>query len=427
MPWLVDELEQMIAPHEEQRFFWFSVPPGHWKTTTLIHGCVKHLLAWPDQGVGYFSNTQSFASKQSREMRRMAERCNLKFSRDSNRQDEWELATGGGLVARGIDAVGAGRRFRLIVIDDPFINRAQAQSKVERERIFNAIEDDVLPRLLPDGSVVLVHTRWHPDDTIGRYKKRRWRGHNAPALAGPNSDQPLLPEFWPFPVLDQIRRSNPYKFAALYQGEPQLPGETLFRQPATYEWPDAKPQKGTTGYGVDLGNYATKTVGHFSVSVELLKVKTDVFDVETKQPINHYYVVDVQRKHVDAPGFTLTLKSQQSKRPGPMLWYAASSEMGTAQFITSRIDNFRAVLANVNKPARASAVSEQWNLGRVFVPTGEDRPEWVDDFVDELTNFTGVNDAADDQVDALAAAFDELEAQDGASAMIINRRKRDRD
>lgn len=409
LPWLVDELEQAIAPHQGQRFFWFSVPPRHWKTTTLITGIVKHLLCWPEAGAAYFSHTQSFANKQSREVRRLAGRANLRFARDSNRQDEWELNTGGGLLATGIDAVPAGRGFRLIVVDDPFKNRKQAQSKAERERIWNAIEDDVVTRLSPDGSVFLVHTRWHPDDAIGRYLKRpEWRGKNVEALSGPNEDVPLLPEHWPFEVLAQIRRANPYKFAALYQGQPKLPGDSLFRDPATYEWSEGKPENGVTGYGVDFGNYAQKTVGHFSVSVEMFKVRTDQIDVETKKPVFHYYVTDVIRKHVDAPGFTLTLKSQQSKRPGPMVWHAASSEMGTAQFITSRIPRFRAVLANANKVARATAFSEQWNLGRVFVPTGEDRPEWVDDYVDELTNFTGVNDAADDQVDASASAFEAL-------------------
>lgn len=411
LPSLVDELEQAIAPHKGQRFFWFSVPPRHWKTTTLITGAVKHLLRWPEAGVAYFSHTQSFANKQSREVRRLAARCDLRFSRDSNRQDEWELTTGGGLLATGIDAVPAGRGFRLIIVDDPFKNRAQAQSKADRDRIFNAIEDDVSTRLSPDGCLILVHTRWHPDDAIGRYRKRGWHGTNIEALSGPEENVPLLPAHWPFDVLAQIRRSNPYKFAALYQGSPKVPGDTLFRDPATYEWDDGRPAQGVTGYGVDFGNYAKKTVGHFSVSVELFKVRTEQSDAETKKPIFHYYVTDVQRKHVDAPGFTLTLKSQQSKRPGPMLWHAASSEMGTAQFITKRIPRFRAELANENKVARAQAFAEQWNLGRVFVPTGDNRPEWVDDYVDELTNFTGVNDAADDQVDGSASAFEALNSK----------------
>jgi len=61
-----------------------------------------------------------------------------------------------------------------------------------------------------------------------------------------------------------------------------------------------------------------------------------------------------------------------------------------------------------DKYQRSEAVSEAWNQGRVLVPSGDDRPEWVDDFLDEVTNFTGQGSSSrnhDDQVDALASAF----------------------
>ena len=197
-------------------------------------------------------------------------------------------------------------------------------------------------------------------------------------------------------------------YAALYQGEPILPGEQLFRQPATYEWEDGVPKHGrTAGYGVDLA-YSAQTTGDWSVCVKLVKITTDQVDVETQEPICLYYVADVQRKHVAAPSFALTLRTVTSSEPGQMLWYAATSEMGAAQFIAARVPGFKAKQAKVDKYQRAQPVSEAWNLGRILVPTGDNRPEWVDDFVDELTGFTGVKDAHDDQVDALAAAFDVL-------------------
>src|SRR6185369_2078283 len=189
LPELVNEIELAIAPHKGQRFYWFSVPPRHWKTTTLVHGMLKHLLRWPEQGVGYFSHTQPFANKQSREVRKLATAAQLKFASDSNRQDEWQLTTGGGMFARGINAIPAGIGIRLAVVDDPFVGRDDANSKAKRDLVFNAIEDDILPRLTPDGCVFLVHTRWHPDDAIGRVKRlANWRGLNKKALSGPEED-----------------------------------------------------------------------------------------------------------------------------------------------------------------------------------------------------------------------------------------------
>jgi predicted phage terminase large subunit-like protein len=373
------------------------VPPRHWKTFTLEHAMVKHLARWPSETIGYVSHTQPFARKISRETRKIASRAGLTFSRDSNRQDEWELAEGGGLVARGIEGEATGRGFRLLVIDDPIKSREQAESSVDRERIFNAIEDDFITRLAPDGTAILVHTRWHPDDPIGRYKRRdHWRGENIKALSGPEEDQALLPSQWPYDVLASIRKANVYKFASLYQGEPRPRGGNRFNEPHYYDWPRELPTKGyQVAYGVDLA-YTAKTHADFSVCLKLLKVGQT------------YYVTDVRRAQVDAPSFTLTLKSAHSREPGPMLWFASGTEKGAAQFIQQKIDAFEVKPTSSDKFIRSEKVSEAWNSGQILVPSGEDRPDWVDDFVDEVSNFTGVKDPHDDQVDALAAAFDLL-------------------
>jgi len=56
-----------------------------------------------------------------------------------------------------------------------------------------------------------------------------------------------------------------------------------------------------------------------------------------------------------------------------------------------------------DKFVRALAVSEAWNEGRVLLPM---TAPWLADFMSIVLGFTGVNDAHDDDVDALAAAFD---------------------
>jgi predicted phage terminase large subunit-like protein len=57
---------------------------------------------------------------------------------------------------------------------------------------------------------------------------------------------------------------------------------------------------------------------------------------------------------------------------------------------------------------RAQPVASAWNSGRILVPTNS---PWATPFVDEVLSFTGVADAHDDQVDALAAAYDVLYPQ----------------
>lgn len=413
---LVDELEAAIAPHEGQRFFWFSVPPRHYKTTTLIHAAVKHLARWPRDGIAYVSHTATFAQKQSRETRKLAARAGFSFSRDSNRQDEWELLdSGGGFVARGLDGDLTGRGFRLIIIDDPIKGREQAESAVERERIFNAIEEDIITRLTPDGCVFLVHTRWHPDDPIGRYRKAfGWDGVNLKALDGPEENEArLLPNVWTSKFFQDVRRKNRYKFDALYQGEPRHRGDAVFGEAAYYD--KLPSERYRTGYGIDLA-VSKKTHADWSVCVELWRQERDGVDKNGDPLKPLFYVVGVDRKQVKAPEFLLTLNSRMMQRRGPMLWYTGGQEAGIADFIRQKIRGLQTKPATVDKFQRAQPVAEAWNDGRVLLPSrkalglneGDEEPEWLAILLDEVMGFTGVSDPHDDQVDALASAFDVL-------------------
>ncbi len=416
---LLDELEACIAPHQGQRFFWFSVPPRHWKTTTLRNAIVKHLLRWPDESVAYCSHTQPFASKQSREIRKLTLKAGVSLSDESNRQDEWELAKGeGGLVARGVGGDLTGRGFRLIIVDDPVKSTAKAYSASEREKLWEWLESDVITRLAPDGCVILVHTRWHPDDPIGRAQKAAndngaeagheddevtpWRGVNLKALTldpETGEEHALLPDTWPATKLRPIRKANPHRFAALYQGEPILRGAAVFHDPCFYDDDELPAQGYRVGYGVDLAySEAGARRADYSVIIRVYAVPTR--DEEGK-PCFKFYVVDVVRKQVDAPSFLLTLRARHSEVPGKMLWIASGTEKGTAQFIRRRVP-LRIKNASQDKYQRALPVSEAWNLGRVLVPK---KATWLAEFLDEITTFTGVKDAHDDQVDALAAAF----------------------
>jgi predicted phage terminase large subunit-like protein len=76
----------------------------------------------------------------------------------------------------------------LLVIDDPVKNRAQAVSETFRRRVWDWYKDDLYTRLEPDGSIVLIQTRWHEDDLAGRLLRENlddWTIINLPALSEP--------------------------------------------------------------------------------------------------------------------------------------------------------------------------------------------------------------------------------------------------
>lgn len=122
-----------------------------------------------------------------------------------NRQARREFLTdeGGGIRAAGFDGqitgFGAGNGGG-IVIDDPFKGWPEAHSEAERKHVWDQWQSVLLPRLDDeDAWVLVIQTRWHMDDLIGRFMSSdmadEWESVRLPAIAeehNPDSRDPLL-------------------------------------------------------------------------------------------------------------------------------------------------------------------------------------------------------------------------------------------
>ncbi len=111
-------------------------------------------------------------------------------SRPKNSEAEWETSMGGGLRAVGVGSGVTGFGADLIIIDDPVKSRAEAESQTYRDNLWDWFNDDLYTRLEPDGSIILIQTRWHEDDLAGRLLREsqqdggeHWEVVNLPALA----------------------------------------------------------------------------------------------------------------------------------------------------------------------------------------------------------------------------------------------------
>ena len=117
-----------------------------------------------------------------------------------NTLDEWETTEGGGVKAVGAGAGVTGFGADLIILDDPIKGRSAAESKNNRERVWEWFTDDLHTRLEPKGSIILIQTRWHEDDLAGRLIKdaqnggEQWDVISFPALAecDGSEDTPVL-------------------------------------------------------------------------------------------------------------------------------------------------------------------------------------------------------------------------------------------
>lgn len=384
---LAELMSRLEGAHGGKERFCFSVPPRHGKSETLLHFVAMTLANDPTIKIGYCSHTHSFAVKQSKRARMLARKAGVEVPFQSGRMDDWQTTDGGGLVARGVGGELTGRGFDILIVDDPIKSRAVAESSTQRESVYDWFTSDAFTRLTPGGSIIVVHTRWHPGDLVGRLIDDGWDFVNLKAID--DEGRALWPDGgWTKEVLEE-RRSNvgEYNWASLYQGEPRPKGGQVFGEPTFYDrLPTAHFQ---CAYGLDLA-YTRKTNADYSVCVKLIKHEGLV------------YVADVVRKQVDAPSFALTLKAMASGTPGRMVWHASGTERGAAQFLQQKIRQLEVVNATGDKFVRAQPVAAAWNDGRVLVP--ESAP-WLDVFLGEMADFTGLDDAHDDQVDALASGF----------------------
>lgn len=94
----------------------------------------------------------------------------VELSEDTRSKANWDLAQPhrGGVVAAGVGGGITGKGAHLLVIDDPFKNREEADSEAHRERVMSWYKSSAYTRLEEGGAIIIVHTRWHPEDLAGQ-------------------------------------------------------------------------------------------------------------------------------------------------------------------------------------------------------------------------------------------------------------------
>lgn len=68
----------------------------------------------------------------------------------------------------GVGASGTGKAADLFIVDDPFKNDEEAQSEIIREAVWKWFTSVAFTRIHRRAGVIVVQTRWHEDDLIGR-------------------------------------------------------------------------------------------------------------------------------------------------------------------------------------------------------------------------------------------------------------------
>lgn len=384
------------------------MPPRHSKSETCTVRAPGFLLeSNPEERILVTGYNETMARRFSRKTRTIL-RGRIPLSKEKSGVDEWETVQGGGMVARGVGTPPTGFGFGWIFIDDPIKKREEAESETYRNKTWDWYTDDLYTRLEPGGKIVMTLTRWHHDDIAARAlasEPDKWVILKLPALAEENDrigrqpGEALWPERFSREALLRIRdiqtdeTSGAASFEALYQQNP-TPREGAFFKVNQIKIEAAAPANLATVRAWDL---AASTKGDYTAGVKIGKGADGLFwilDVARGQwtPDERNRVM-LQTAALDSNKTRIRL----AQDPG-------AAGVDQVQALTRMLAGYsvRSERVSGSKEVRADAFAAQVNAGNVRMIHGD----WNKALLEEMRTFPlGKHD---DQIDAMADAFNEL-------------------
>lgn len=221
-----------------------SMPRRHGKSTL----CSQFFPVWslgrnPGRELILASYASGLAEFQSRKARAIAAQPFSSeifpgvFPGDLGRQSvaEWSTVHGGGVKAVGVGGGITGRGGDLIVLDDPYSGRAEADSQTTREAVLHWYESTLYPCREPGAAVILIMTRWRPDDLAGELIRRGVTGEGSrfeELVLAPDEETKtaLWAARYPWVALEQIRANiTAHEWSAQYLQRPVMRGGNMLQ------------------------------------------------------------------------------------------------------------------------------------------------------------------------------------------------------
>jgi predicted phage terminase large subunit-like protein len=434
---LADRLEAL--ERREIRRLIIAMPPRHGKSRL----CSQFFPSWalgrsPSQSIICASYGSELAEQNSRRTREMLTDARYPFpdaliNPDSRAVNRWSTTAGGLVLAAGVGASMTGFGADLMVLDDPVRDRADAESATIRQSTWEWFTDVARTRLHAGSAMLVISTRWHEDDLVGRILSSEgaseWETLVLPAISEGDGDtlgrpegEALWPERFPVDEMPSVARGemSSRSFAALYQQRPvpaegnlfkvgwfqryrELPRPMRVIQQQSAEAAFASPWRtpGTSEEEVPLVYVtAVDCAAKTGISNDFSAIVTIATDRR------NFYIIDVVRERVEFADLMRRM-SEAYRTHRPRMVYVEEASAGVQivqEFKRTTGLPIIGVPPKGSKIARAEAVSALFESGRVFIP---DHAPWVDAYVDEFCKFPAGKH--DDMVDATVLGLASLQ------------------
>jgi len=406
----IDYLDRILAPaiaRGNARLI-ISMPPRSGKSLlTSFYTPAWFLSLYPKRNVILASYEANFAASWGRRVRNFIEensdQLGIRLASDSTASDRFHLLEGGSMVTAGAGGSITGRGASLAIIDDPIKNAEEANSQTQRDKMQEWFSSVMLTRLEPGASMIVMMTRWHQDDLIGRLLREQtgWTEVRLAALAEENDPlgrpvgAALCPERYDELTLADTRiRVGSRIWDSLYQQRPTSDEGNIIKRDwfKFYQFLPAKFDQ--VIMSADLTFKDTKNSDYV------------VIQIWGKLGANKY-LIDQVRARMDFPTTIAAIEALTRKYPKANAKLIEDKANGPAVIsaLKAKISGLIAVEPQGSKEARACAVSPEIEAGNVWLPDPL-LASWVKDFIEEVVSFP--LGRHDDMVDAMAQALNRL-------------------
>lgn len=404
---MCDTIQEFLE-HGTKETLIISMPPRHMKSTVISNA----LPAWwisihPQAEIILASYALALARKNARACRQIFDEPwhrrlfpGQEFAVDQ--ADELQL-TGKvngrpNLIAAGVAGPLTGSGADVFIIDDPIKDAEQADSSTQRDKVYDWYKWVAESRLSPGGKKIIVMTRWHHEDLVGRIMRDDADSCimlNLPSIG--EDGTALWPERYPVPALLRKKQVlGERAFEAQYQGRPTpLEGGLIKRQ-----WIRTAPRMGEDAVRCRYWDKAA-THGGGDWTVGCLMAMVD----------GQYCIEDIVRLQGSPKEVQDTIR-KTAERDGPEVRIRMEQEPGSSgvdviDMYARRIligYDFRPEKVTGSKEIRAGPMIAAIERGDLWLA----QDSWTRTLVDEFLQFPlGLHD---DQVDACSGAFRELSA-----------------
>lgn len=397
---IADALERVM--HGLTKRLIICMPPRHGKSELASRRFPAMFMGtYSDKQIIAASYNSDLANDFGREVRNIVDGIEFKalydttLASDSKAANRWHTDSGGMYVAAGVGTAITGRGADILLIDDPFKDRQEADSEVTRQRVWDWYTSTAYTRLMPGGAVVVINTRWHDDDLSGRLLAEQENGGDQwEVLSLPAIDKygrALWPEWYPLERLEQIKGVLPARdWNALYQQNP-IPDDGDYFKADWFSEYDELPENlriyGASDYAVTDGG------GDFT--------EHGIVGVDSN---NNIYIVDWWRAQTTSDVW-IDKKCDMIIEHSPHCWFGEAGPIRRAiePFLMKRMQQREAFcriewLASINdKPTRARPIQALASMGKVFFPN---YAPWKHDLLSQMLRFPAGK--LDDGVDVMS-------------------------